>query len=46
MKKVFLIFFTFLVTFFKLVLPYKVCNVLALGGGGSFGAVEVGILKS
>jgi len=45
MKKVFLIFFTFLVTFFKLVLPYKVCNILALGGGGSFGAVEVGILK-
>ena len=39
----FLIFF--LLNILPLALCYKICNVLTLGGGGSFGAVEVGILK-
>ena len=39
----FLIFF--LLNILPLIFSYKTCNVLTLGGGGSFGAVEVGILK-
>lgn len=39
----FLLFF--LLNILPLTLCYKTCNVLTLGGGGSFGAVEVGILK-
>ena len=38
-------FLIFLLNILPLALCYKTCNVLTLGGGGSFGAVEVGILK-
>lgn len=38
-------FIFFLLNILPLALCYKTCNVLTLGGGGSFGAVEVGILK-
>ncbi len=35
----------FLLIILQLTFSYKTCNVLSLGGGGSFGVVEVTILK-
>lgn len=46
MKINFLSFFSILYSFIvPITSSFKTCNVLTLGGGGSFGAVEVGILK-
>ena len=36
----------FFVIILKLVLSFTNCNILSLSGGGSFGAIEAGILKS
>lgn len=41
----YIIKFLSLFYFFTISSSYKVCKVLTLGGGGSFGAVEIGILR-